>query len=320
MYFCLLGKKCTYGVKCKFYHPERANQSQLSVADELRALRDRDRAKNISPAAYQQEHRYISTPPPLGIDELSHRASPGEQSICQRDTSSPRNQMNSSLQHCPSPDIDEAFSSMDSSLSRLYIHDMAYSREQPVHSCSSGVASYSLSQDEYSGSYGGNAPRICLNGGYYAQPNGLASREPPTCSQCRCCHQQTRLSPNSHQQQHHHHHHLQQHGWSSCPALPPHNGELPSQFAEKQYYRQPSHRQTHSLPRDPWVQGSLSDPRLSSGAKSPLSERRKALRIQLSTLFPQNMVEQVMNAYPHVSDMSELISLIQNYRASHFSF
>lgn len=318
---CPYGKKCTYGVKCKFYHPERANQSQLSVADELRALRDRDRAKNISPAAYQQEHRYISsTPPPLGIDELSHRASPGEQSICQRDTSSPRNQMNSSLQHCPSPDIDEAFSSMDSSLSRLYIHDMAHSREQPVHSCSSGVASYSLSQDEYSGSYGGNAPRICLNGGYYAQPNGLASREPPMCSQCRCCHQQTRISPNSHQQQQHQHHHLQQHGWSSCPALPPHNGELPCHFAEKQYYRQPSHRQTHSLPRDPWVQGSLSDPRLSSGAKSPLSERRKALRIQLSTLFPQNMVEQVMNAYPHVSDMSELISLIQNYRASHITF
>lgn len=30
------GKKCTYGIKCKFYHPERANQSQRSLADELR--------------------------------------------------------------------------------------------------------------------------------------------------------------------------------------------------------------------------------------------------------------------------------------------
>lgn len=37
--FCLLlaGKKCTYGHKCKFYHPERGNQPQRAVADELRA-------------------------------------------------------------------------------------------------------------------------------------------------------------------------------------------------------------------------------------------------------------------------------------------
>lgn len=33
----LLGKKCTYGIKCKFYHPERPNHAQLPVADELRA-------------------------------------------------------------------------------------------------------------------------------------------------------------------------------------------------------------------------------------------------------------------------------------------
>lgn len=33
----LLGKKCTYGIKCKFYHPERPHHAQLAVADELRA-------------------------------------------------------------------------------------------------------------------------------------------------------------------------------------------------------------------------------------------------------------------------------------------
>lgn len=33
----LPGKKCTYGIKCKFYHPERPHQAQLAVADELRA-------------------------------------------------------------------------------------------------------------------------------------------------------------------------------------------------------------------------------------------------------------------------------------------
>ncbi|XP_076592363.1 endoribonuclease ZC3H12A [Chaetodon auriga] len=33
---CPYDKKCTYGIKCKFYHPERSNQSYLSLADELR--------------------------------------------------------------------------------------------------------------------------------------------------------------------------------------------------------------------------------------------------------------------------------------------
>lgn len=33
---CPYGKKCTYGVKCRFYHPERTNQPYISVADELR--------------------------------------------------------------------------------------------------------------------------------------------------------------------------------------------------------------------------------------------------------------------------------------------
>ncbi|XP_048364290.1 probable ribonuclease ZC3H12D [Sphaerodactylus townsendi] len=34
---CPYSKKCTYGNKCKFYHPERVNCDQISVADELRA-------------------------------------------------------------------------------------------------------------------------------------------------------------------------------------------------------------------------------------------------------------------------------------------
>ncbi|XP_037607656.1 probable ribonuclease ZC3H12D isoform X3 [Sebastes umbrosus] len=309
---CPYGKKCTYGVKCKFYHPERANQSQLSVADELRALRDR--AKNFSPkpslqdphccpAAYQPELRYTSsTPPPLSIDDQSLRASP----IYHRDTNSPRSQPNTSLHHlCPSPDVDEAFGSLDGSMSRLYIQDGPYSGERPPHSYSSGVASYSLSHDDYSlsGSFGGGSTqRPCLSGGgYYPYQNGSMPCERSVCSQCRCGHQETRMS----------HHHHQQPAWSSCPALPPHNGEYPGRYSEKQYLRQPSDRQSHSLPRDPWGQGR---------AKSPSSEQRKGLRSQLSALFPQSTVEQVMNAYPHVSDMNELMSLIQRYRTTNISF
>ncbi len=288
------------------------------MADELRALRDRAKNKpslqdtHCYPPVYQPEQRYTSsTPPPLSLEDQSHRASPSEQFIYQRDTSSPRSQPNMSLHLCPSPDVDEAFSSMESSMSRLYIQDVSYSMERPLYSHSSGVASYSLSHDDYSlsGSFGGNTQRPCQGGGsYYPHHNGSVSCECPVCSQCRCGHQQTRLSPNHHS------------AWGSCPALPPHNGEHPGHFSERQYFTQPSNRQSHSLPRGPWGQGSLSDSRLSDRAKSPSSEKRKGLRSQLSTLFPQSTVEQVMNAYPHVSDMSELIALIQSYRTSHISF
>ncbi|XP_029281874.1 endoribonuclease ZC3H12A-like [Cottoperca gobio] len=285
---CPYGKKCTYGVKCKFYHPERANQSQLSVADELRALRDR--AKNFS--AQPDTHcRYISsTPPPLCIEDLSLRASPSEHFIYHRDSSSPRSQPNTSLHLCPSPDVDEAFSSMESSMSRLYIQDVSCSMERPPHSYSSGVASYSHDDCSLSGSFGGNSLRLCLGRGadFYPNHSGSVPCLRPVCS---CAHQETRMS-----------HHP---AWGSCPALPPHNGEHPGDFLEKQY------RQSHSLQRDPWPQ---------DRAKSPASEQRRGLRSQLSTLFPQSTVEQVMNAYPHISDMTQLITLIQSYRSSHISF
>uniref|UniRef100_A0A3Q3LAD6 Zinc finger CCCH-type containing 12D n=2 Tax=Mastacembelus armatus TaxID=205130 RepID=A0A3Q3LAD6_9TELE len=308
---CPYGKKCTYGVKCKFYHPERAHQSQLSVADELRALRDR--AKNFSPklslpdihfSVYQPEHSHTSSSsPPLSTEDHPHRASPSEQVVYQRDSSSPRNQPNAGFYHCPSPDVDEAFSSMESSISRLYIQDTLYNMEPRPHSYSSGVASYSLSHDDcsLSGSYTGNTQRSCLSGGgYLPHQNGSTSCKHHMCSQCRYGHQQTRISP-----QHHHS------AWASCPALPPHNEEHSGHFVEQH---------CHSLPRDPWVQGSHSDTRLGVRMKSLSSEQRTGLRSQLSTLFPQSMVEQVMNAYPHISDMCELISLIQNYRTSHIPF
>ncbi|XP_053350882.1 endoribonuclease ZC3H12A [Clarias gariepinus] len=50
---CPYGKKCTYGIKCKFYHPERTSQSQRSLADELR-----DNARlSSSICSYSEENR-----------------------------------------------------------------------------------------------------------------------------------------------------------------------------------------------------------------------------------------------------------------------
>ncbi|XP_071755346.1 endoribonuclease ZC3H12A-like [Centroberyx gerrardi] len=327
---CPYGKKCTYGVKCKFYHPERANQSQLSVADELRAMSrpaaDRAKPFALPPAPplgqalsqdahrclapYQLEHtlthphRYPSPtpPPPLSTEDPSHRASPSEQFLYQRDTSSPRNPPSTpGLRLCPSPDVDEAFGSLDSYMSRLYIQDRSPSSERLSYGYSSGVASCTQSHEDYfpSGSYNGNTQRSCRgghpSGGYYPAQNGCDQ----TCNQCGYGHTHRLPRPPA---------------GSSCPPLLPQNGDRPVHFSEQQYFRQPfPHRQSHSLPEDPWRPSG-------GGAKTPTSEQRKSLRSQLSTLFPQSMVEHVMSVYPHVEDMSELISLIQRYRTSHISF
>ncbi|XP_039202816.1 probable ribonuclease ZC3H12D [Crotalus tigris] len=52
---CPYGKKCTYGIKCKFYHPERLNWDHLSVADELRV-----KAKTYSFSQKTEEKKGIN--------------------------------------------------------------------------------------------------------------------------------------------------------------------------------------------------------------------------------------------------------------------
>ncbi|KAM4529581.1 putative ribonuclease ZC3H12D [Fundulus diaphanus] len=282
---CPYGKKCTYGIKCKFYHPERVNQSQLAVADELRAL------------AHQPENRYAPpTPPPGSRDDLVH-SDPG---ICHRESSNLRSQLNKSpnFYQFHSSEGDEAFSSMGSSMSMLSLQDKLNSLEPPQTSYSSGRGSYQMFD-----SYPMNSMRPSLTGQCYFPPQiGSVSSECHMCSPCRCGYQKIRM-PDSHL-----HHHLPV--WSSCPSLPPHNGKQPAHISQMPV----SHRNSHSLPRDPWVQPSLPVTRGQS------SEQRNDLRSQLSTLFPQSTVEQVLNANPHISDTLELISLIQNYRSSNISF
>ncbi|XP_077443141.1 endoribonuclease ZC3H12A-like [Stigmatopora argus] len=282
---CPYGKKCTYGIKCKFFHPERTNQSQLSVADELR---DRAKTSGYKPST-QDMHVHARTPStnkdePLQSDHL----------IIQRDASGLRSPLG--ILPWTTAEVDEAFSSLDSCVSQLSIQDGSYNMSRTPYSYSSGVGSFGLSHDEVSlsGSYGG-VNHWWSEGTYYFPPN---SREHPTCASCACPHHQV---PHS----------ARHAAWASCPAVPLHRQQNPSHFSETQYFGQPTHRQSQSLPRDPRAHN--------DHFSSPSGELRKEMRSQLTTLFPKDIVEGVMDAFPHVSDMSELISLIQNYRSSHIA-
>ncbi|XP_064846917.1 probable ribonuclease ZC3H12D isoform X1 [Oncorhynchus masou masou] len=346
---CPYGKKCTYGVKCKFYHPERSNQSQLSVADELRAKSkptaqtDRERSflpSGPSPALIQEVsqeahpytspyeldlttthlYRYLSTPPPLIKEEHSHshRASPSDQFTSQRKTGSPTLHHRSSLRLCPSPDTDEAFSSLEASLSRLYVQDQANNTKGPVvsYTYSSGVANCSQHSGDFypssshSHSHTSNQQRLSLGG-----PSS-AWDAPQKLPQCGCDDSQSfECSPCMYR-----HQHLQSKLGGCSYAV--HSNHI--HFTEQQYFHSPPpQRQSHSLPEHSPGQG-LSGERVgmtrSNGSKAPESEQRRSVKNQLSTLFPHSMVDYVMSVYPHTLNMSELVPLIQRFRISHIPF
>ncbi|XP_062857175.1 endoribonuclease ZC3H12A-like [Trichomycterus rosablanca] len=62
---------------------------------------------------------------------------------------------------------------------------------------------------------------------------------------------------------------------------------------------------------DIWGQGQIIDSDVDN-----LTERRRDVRSQLSTIFPQSIVDQVMSLYPHILDTTKLVMLIQKYRNS----
>ncbi|KAL0967352.1 hypothetical protein UPYG_G00251160 [Umbra pygmaea] len=313
---CPYGKKCTYGVKCKFYHPERSNQSQLSVADELRAKnqlpaqadRPSGRGPALGPGVNQEAHvytpyepdhaaahpyRYPSTPPPLRPEDHSHRSSPSELLTGHRETGSP------SLHHmhslCPSPDSDEAFGSMEASLSRLYIQDQVVS-----HTYSSGVPG--CSADFYPSSPYGSRQRLSPEGAFLDDPERLARcgyERSQSCQCNQCIYNHQRPQPTSYN---------------------PHSN--PGHFTEPQHFRSRCAK-SHSLPDHicrPCMSGESTRRVRPRGGEAQDSEQRQSVKNQLSALFPPNIVDYVMNVYPHILNSSELVPLIQSVRTSHVPF
>ncbi|XP_036406238.1 ribonuclease ZC3H12A-like [Megalops cyprinoides] len=322
---CPYGKKCTYGVKCKFYHPERS-QSQLSVADELRAKNKlasgRDQlaeARSRSPAhgspprilitvapfgeQRQSSASYGSLPPttaPPQQDDTPRRFSPGLDSP--RETGSPTHLRKSPT--CLSTEVDEAFGSLEASVSRLSIQDAGH-MQGPSYPYSSGAA---LS-GQCNGSSGGGIDYFLpasrcryppRSGGSGFGSHRLSSCEPLQHSDC---------SASSLQEAHCR---CQRHREHSTYRATAYDGDEPC-FRQR---LQPD-ADIYGLgwgQRQPMVGG------IASGAAGLLGERRGSVRTQLCTIFPQATVDHVMGLYPHTLDTGELVSLIHKHRTNHIRF
>ncbi|XP_061096992.1 ribonuclease ZC3H12A-like [Conger conger] len=309
---CPYGKKCTYGVKCKFYHPERS-QSQMSVADELRAKnklasgrdqladpRPRSPANGSPPSTlacfYEQDwsrNSYNSpstTAPPS--QEAPHRFSPSELLDSPRETGSPAHLRKSPT--CPSPDVDEEFSSIEASVFGLSIQDPAYTTG----------SSYG-----YGGSFAGQSRNH--NSGDYWLSSALSSYTHRPCPRgpvpgC-CCSPFVRHQGSLEASQD------SDSSASSlglqCHSHSPYRVAVPSREAGRW-------AEDHRQPAQPGLHG----PRWANGSADPLSEQRRSLRMQLGTIFPQHAVDDVMSQYPRTLDTVELVRLIQAFRTSRKRF
>ncbi|KAM9798642.1 endoribonuclease ZC3H12A [Neosynchiropus ocellatus] len=91
---CPYDKKCTYGVKCKFFHPERVNHSYVTLADELREKANISKAReakrlphSISETTPQnvlqqskEEQNWSSLPAQVGVNKILQWDDPGRSS------------------------------------------------------------------------------------------------------------------------------------------------------------------------------------------------------------------------------------------------
>ncbi|KAJ8270768.1 hypothetical protein GJAV_G00119070 [Gymnothorax javanicus] len=329
---CPYGKKCTYGVKCKFYHPERSH-SQLSVADELRAknkmtsgrdhlaeVRTCSSANRSLPStaasfpepgrAYHSYHGHPSTTAPSN-QEAPARFSPNERLGCPEETSSPAQFRKSPT--CPSPDVDEAFGSMEASMSGLYIQDQGYSTGHSGSSngCSGNFTEPTWNQDS-SSYFTSSAP-----GGHRHRP----------CSQnpvhgC-CCSHYTWLqgSLEANQDSNSLGVQCQQHSRSYYRA--PLSGRDAAFRVEDSCNHQSAHNKQvpPGLGSPIWERSrAVAGGTVTNGSSDSLGELRWSVRTHLSTIFPPQAVDHVMTMYPQTLDMSTLVPLIHTFKSSSMRF
>ncbi|XP_036437208.1 probable ribonuclease ZC3H12D isoform X2 [Colossoma macropomum] len=316
---CPYGKKCTYGVKCKFYHPERSSQPQLSVADELRAKSHPGCETEEFPPSTDLRHEHFPHPSYASAtngprhanckttttlssayqDELTCALSGLDLYNSPRETSSRQTYLQRSLPAlCKSAKSDQAYGSMESSMSRLYLSDSALPTSLAYSGCTAGSDSdYFPSDSSCTEHKRAHSPDI-YSRAYRHGLHALSSCQ-HTHSDLGLNYTRTPYSP----------HGYRPHSPYNNMATPILNDPLPY---PKLIARQASYPR---LAEVGWGQGQAEA--RDAGAFNHMTDRRKDVRSQLSTIFPQNIVDQVMSLYPHTLDTTELVTLIQKYRNSH---
>ncbi|XP_051999383.1 endoribonuclease ZC3H12A-like [Xyrauchen texanus] len=293
---CPYGKKCTYGIKCKFYHPERTKQSQRSLADELRENAKLSESKEDSRGTGSLRGMYQRYDPGFGSCSPSL-----EQELEQKlNLESERNDSRDTMLHyCD--DIFSMSKSLHPATDRNILPPPFPTYASSIFSSDSGLGSFSepsQSLDELhrmrpshpsiSSSCGSSSNQALPSGGQHYHNN---------------------MSPFSNHQS----------NYSAYSSLPLSN---PVQHYSLPTYIQPSgwsypcyvqSMQTSSLPEplpcpsfhrsgDGYGSQQHSGMKQSNG----FQEERQELRKKLHAIFNPHHVDKVMEMFPHLKDPQQL--------------
>ncbi|XP_068426513.1 endoribonuclease ZC3H12A [Clinocottus analis] len=341
---CPYDKKCTYGIKCKFYHPERSNQSYLSLADELREkaqistvkeqknaiLSTRQLQSDLEPAHDAFSHpKDSNTERTRDQQSYSHPSQVRENTLYWED---PRKSQN----NIPCPVTGNQGQKEWPGLHSMPNHYYANISHDYLDS---GLGSYESQYSDYS---------HCLNNSHRLSPQQQCALTGPrhapvhleknnTSQSCMCC---SHIMP-AHQQ-----HHGDQvtkgplkydtYPPHMFPASVPHQNSLPSHVP---YSGAPHHQQhywsdpfqglpqartscvlpssAHSSHPHNCLYGGQQyhswDQQQSSSAAH--DRQRLELRKKLQAIFNPQQVDKVMEMFPHVINAEKLAAEILNLKA-----
>ncbi|XP_051263861.1 endoribonuclease ZC3H12A [Dicentrarchus labrax] len=344
---CPYDKKCTYGIKCKFYHPERSNQSYLSLADELREKAQistvkEERNIRLSPRQLQSEpgpaHKPCSHPHDSNTEYRRDQQSPSHAGQVSENTLLYWEDPRKSPNHMP---CSATGSQCQKDWSGLHSMPNHYYANMSHEYLDSGFGSYESQYSDFS-HYLSNSQRLrpqqpVLSGPRHAS---VHLEKNNTSQSCRCC---SRVVPSAaHQQQHHGN--LDSKGQAKYDTYPPHmfppgvpqQHSLPSHlhYSGATHHQQnywsdpfqglPQARTSHSLPSS--VSTSYSHNSCCSygpqyhywgqqqSSTPAFDPQRLELRKNLQAIFNPHQVDTVMEMFPHLMDAEKLAAEILNLK------
>ncbi|XP_042362507.1 ribonuclease ZC3H12A [Plectropomus leopardus] len=288
---CPYGKKCTYGIKCKFHHPERTKQSNRSIADEIR-----EGAKPPSTAVKQPSAR--SSPVPGHslslVEDMAKKLTLGHESgslkkdhknehvkmgqRCSKKATSRKEKSghHSSVEHGSEHQLDSGLGSIDS---------------QPMD------APWSVCDHKYSATYGSSQHSHSVRQQY--------------CPPCSCCSRGVSSRGTTPAFQHRNQHY-------GIP-YPPQYASYCAYPVSMPPYSQPTDFQ-HNVADDRQRQQYWSDPfgahppqrsnwEPPQGAR-PSGEEREVVRKKLLGIFSADLVDTAMDMFPQQMDPQMLVAEI----------
>ncbi|XP_040910041.1 ribonuclease ZC3H12A [Toxotes jaculatrix] len=324
---CPYGKKCTYGIKCKFHHPERAKQSNRLVADELR-----ENAKH--PPTAQKQPSACSSPVPgqslLLVEDMAKKLTLGHESgsvkkdhrnehVAQVKTSHRSNKRATSRkektgQHSPS----DRGSTRDGGSHEQLDSGLGSIDGPPME------APWSLCDHQYGATY-----RSCQHA-----HNSTVRQQycPPKSAPCSCCSHGPPSQGTAPAFQHHSQHQsigpVSNHSSDMIPYSPPHFPSYSAYQVSMLAYSQPTdfqHSRVHNHQQqtywsDPFgghppavlsLPGEHSKWEPPQGTQlSPSREEREVVRKKLLAIFSARLVDTAMDMFPQMMDPQMLVAKI----------